>query len=114
VSVRQKVLDARAGPAHVVEQHGIGVHAARRAIQEDDRGASADVGLQVAMVVAGGNDEQRVDPAPQQAPHELALALGVLLAGARDEHVPVSVRGVLHRPDDRRVERVGDVLDDEA
>ncbi len=66
------------------------------------------------MVVAGGDDEQRVDPAPQQAPHELALALGVLLAGARDEHVPVSVRGVLHRAGDRRVERVGDVLDDEA
>ena len=65
------------------------------------------------MVVAGGDDEQGVDRAPQQAQDELALALGVLLAGAGDEDVAARVGDVLDGARDRRVERVGDVLDDE-
>ena len=47
------------------------------------------------------------------AEDQLALALGVLLARAGDEDVAASVRGVLDRARDRRVERVGDVLDDQ-
>ena len=37
------------------------------------------------MVGARGHDQERVDAAPQQRAHELALALGVLERGRRDE-----------------------------
>ena len=113
VAVSDEVRDRGAGAADVVEQDGVGVDAARRAIEEDDRDAVVELGLQVAVVVAGGDDEQRVDRAPQQPQDQLALALGVLLARAGDEDVAAGVRGVLDRPRDGRVERVGDVLDHE-
>src|SRR6266508_1684187 len=87
----------RAGTAHVVEQDGVRLDAARRAVQEDDRGPGDDLGQQVAVVVAGGDDQQRIDRPAQQAQDELALALGVLLARAGDEDVAASSGGVLDR-----------------
>ena len=111
--VAQQVLGRGARAAEVVEQHRVGLDAPRRAIEEDDRGPGADLGLQVAVVGAGGDDEQRVDGPAQQAQDELALALGVLLARAGDEDVAARVGDVLDRAHDGRVERVGDVLDHE-
>jgi hypothetical protein len=107
------VLGRRARAAEVVQQHGVGVDPARRAVEEDDRRAGADLGQQVAMVASRGDDQQRVDRSAQQPEDQLTLPLGVLLARAGDEDVAASVRGVLDRARDRGVERVGDVLDDQ-
>jgi hypothetical protein len=62
---------------------------------------------------AGRHDQQRVDQSPQQAQGQLALARRVLLARSGDEDVAARVGSVLDGARDRRVEGVGDVLDDE-
>ena len=72
VAVREQVLDARARAAEVVEQDGVGLDAAGRAVEEHERGAGGELGLEVAVVGAGGDDQQRVDRAAQEAADELA------------------------------------------
>ena len=69
---------------------------------------------QVAVVVAGRDDQQRVDPAAQQPQHERALARRVLLAGPDQQRVAAVVRLLLDRAGDRGVERVREVLDHQA
>ena len=112
VAVGEQVLDRRACAAEVVEQHAVGVEPDRRAVEEHDRGVHG--AFEVVVVARGGDEQQGVDTAAQQRLHELALALGVLLARRRDQQVAALASGRLDRLRDRRVERVGDVLDDEA
>ena len=109
VAVRDQVLDRPAGAAEVVEQHGVGLDALGRAVEEDGAGHVGDV----AVVGAGGHDQQRVDAAPQQRTHEFALALGVLERGGRDQQEPALAGDGLDGLGDGGVERVGDVLDHE-
>ena len=109
VAVGDQVLDGAAGAAEVVEQHRVGLDPLRRAVEED----GARGGRDVAVVGAGGHDQQRVDAAPQQRADQLALALGVLERGGGDEQEPALARDGLDGLGDRRVERVGDVLDHE-
>ena len=113
VAALEQVRDPGAGAAEVVEQDGVGLDADGRAVEEHERGAGGELGLEVAVVGAGRDDEERVDRAAQEAADELLLALGVLLAAARDDDVAAGVRGVLDRARDRRVEGVRDVLDHE-
>ena len=61
MALREQVLDRGARAADVVEQHRVGLDPPRRPVDEDDRGAGAELGQQVAVVVTGGNDEQAVD-----------------------------------------------------
>ena len=100
VPVGEQVLDGRARPADVVEQHGVGGDAARRTVQEDDRRARGQLAEQAAKVAAGRDDQQGVDRAAQEPQDEPALALGILVARARDEDVAVGVGGVLDRAGD--------------
>ena len=110
VAVGEQVLDRAPRAAEVVEQHAVGLQAGRRAVEEDHRRVAGQVGV----LARGGHQQQRVDPAAQQRVHQLALALGVLLARGGDQQVAALARGGLDRLGDRRVERVGDVLDDQA
>ena len=77
------------------------------------RKTARDGRREVAVVGAGGDDQQRVDAAAQQRGHELPLALGVLAGGGGDEEEAAVARGRLDRLGDGGVERVGDVLDHE-
>ena len=77
MAVGDQVLDRAAGAAEVVEQHGVGLDAERRAVEEDGAGGGGDV----VVVGAGGDDQQRVDASTQQRGDELPLAVGVLTGG---------------------------------
>ena len=109
VAVGDQVLDRAAGAAEVVEQHGVGLDPVWRAVEED----GARGRREVAVIGAGGDDQQRVDAPAQQRRHELPLALGVLAGGGGDEEEAAVARGCLDRLGDGGVERVGDVLDHE-
>ena len=108
-----QVGDRAAGAADVVGDDRVGVDPARRPVDEHHRRAGALLGHQVAVVVAGRDDQQRVDRA-EHAQHQRALARQVLLAGADQQRVPARVGDLLDGVRDRRVERVGEILDHEA
>ena len=76
--------------------------------------AASQQGMIAAVVRARRDDQQRVDPAAQQRTGQFALALGVLAGGGGDEEEAAVACGRLDGLGDRGVERVGDVLDDEA
>ena len=81
------------------------------AVDEDDGGSGADVGGEVALVVAGRRDDDAVGSPHREGTDEVTLALRVLVDAAReDQHAPL-VRGVLQRPQQRCRERVGEVLE---
>ncbi len=110
VAVGEQVLDRGPRAAEVVEQHAVGLQSGRRAVEEHHRRVAGQVGV----LARGGHQQQRVDPAAQQRVHQLALTLGILLARGGDQQVAALARRGLDRLGDRGVERVGDVLDDQA
>ena len=66
VAALEQVRDPRAGAAEVVEQDGVGLDADGRAVEEHARGAGGELGLEVAVVGAGRDDQERVDGAAQE------------------------------------------------
>ena len=107
MSVREQVLDAAPGAFGVVEQDRVGFHADRGPVEEDHRHQAGDP----PMVGSRRNDQQRISAAAKQKRCELALALGVLLAGGREQQVAALVRERFHGLGDGRIERIGDVFD---
>ena len=109
----EQVLDRGAHAAGVVEQDRVGLDAARRTVDEDDRHAVGDVGQQVAVVGRDGRDDQAVHPALEQLADELALLLGILVRAARDQQHVAASQHLLDATGDGRVEGIADIADDE-
>ena len=90
------------------------VAAARRAVDEDGGDARLHLGLQVAVVVAGGDHDEAVHPPGTEREDELLLVLRVLGAGTVDQQCAVRAGHFLHGAAQRAVEGVGEVLQHEA
>lgn len=98
VAVGDEVGDAVPRAAGVVAEDDVRVDAAGRAVDEDRGDAGGDLGLQVAVVVAGGDDHQTVDPPCAEGQYKLLLAVGVLRAGPGEQKRPVGAGEVLDGP----------------
>ena len=96
VALPQQVGDRELRAGGVVDQHRVGVGPGRRAVEEHRVADEAGAG-DVAVVGAGGNDQQRVDAPAQQRGHQLALASRVLARGGGDQQARVLARDVLDR-----------------
>jgi hypothetical protein len=114
VARAEQVRSRLAGAAGVVGEHDVGVDEARRAVDEYDRDAGLAVAHEVAVVGAGGHDDEPVDAARQERLDEVALALGVLVGAAGERQHTALARDVLDAALERGVEGVRDVVEDEA
>ena len=66
------------------------------------------------MVLTGRDDDQPVDASLAKRADQLALAIGILVAAAREDEHTALARRVLDRAVQRRRERVRHVLEHEA
>ena len=108
-----QVRDRGVGAAGVVGEHGVGVKEARRAIEEHERDA-AGAFAQVAMVGAGGDDDEGVDAPGGERCRELAFSLGVFVGAASQGDDVAGPGDVLDSAMNGGEEGVADVLQDEA
>ena len=109
-----QVGDRGARAARVVGDDGVGVEEVGRAVDEGQRHAGRALALQVGAVVHGARDDQAVDAARAERLGQLPLALG-LLVGAADQREHAALAGrVLDPAVDGAEERIGHVLEDEA
>ena len=100
--------------AGVVGDDRVGVDEARRAVDEHERGAGLALAPEVSLIAAARHDQQPVDAARGERLGELALAGRLLVRGTGEREHAVAAGHVLDAAMDRREERVGDVLDDQA
>lgn len=114
VAVGDEVGHGVAGTAEVVGEDDVGVDPARRTVHEHRRHARLQLRLQITVVVTGRDDHETVHAPGAQRQHQFLLALGVLGAGAVDEQGAVGSGHLLHRAAEGAVERVGEVLQDQA
>ena len=114
VAVSDEVLDGLPRTLPVGRADGVRVEEARRAVDEDDRQPGLHLIAQVAVVGAGGHDDQPIDSPQEHGAHELSLAHGVLVE-AHGQHGHAALRGrVADGPVDARRERVCHILQQEA
>ena len=106
--------DRALGALAILAEHAVGVDRQRRAVDEDEPDAGRDVTQQVAVVVAGRDDDQPVHAAVEHGLDQLALTLDVLVRAAREGDDAAVARDLLDAAVDRGEERVRDVLEDQA
>ena len=99
--------------AGVVGEYGVGVEEARRAVEEHERDA-AGAFAQVAVVGAGGDDDEGVDAPGGERCREPAFSLGVFVGAAGQGDDVAGPGDVLDAAVNGGEERVADVLQDQA
>ena len=97
--------------ARVVAEHAVGVDERRRAVDEHEPDAGVMVGAEVGVVRPRGNDDQPVHAAGEERLGELALACRVLIRAADQRQDAARARHRLDATQQRRVERVRDVVE---
>ena len=112
VAAGEQVLDGAPGAAVVVDEHGVGGDADRGAVDDDDRGARGELGVEVRLAVRCRRDDERVRPPGDERPDQLLLARRVLVDAAGDDQHALLAGGVLEGAQHGRRERVADVLED--
>ncbi len=112
--MRDEVGDAAAGTAEVVRQDHVGLDVPGRAVHEHRGDTRLELRFQIPVVVAGRDHHKTVHPPRAQGQHQLLLAFRVLRAGAVDQQGAVRAGHLLDRPAQRPVERVRQVLEDQA
>ena len=110
----EQVLDGETSADLVLEEHGVGRQAHRRAVEEHHGHPMFDLPLEELVILAGAGDQQPVDPSSDEAVDDLALAARIVVGAHGDQQVTFGEGGILDEPGDRRVERVRHVGDDEA
>ena len=110
----EQVLDGETSADLVLEEHGVGSQAHRRAVEEHHGHPMFDLPLEELVILAGTGDQQPVDPSSDEAVDDLALAARIVVGAHGDQQVTFGEGRILDEPGDRRVERVRHVGDDEA
>ena len=113
VPLPDEVGDAGARAANVVREDRVGVDHPGRAVHEYRRDPRGDFRQQIPVIAGGGNDDQPVDAPRAQGEDQFLLALRILIARSGEKQRAVPVRHIFHRPRERGVERVANVLHDQ-
>lgn len=113
VAVRDELSGGLLCAAEVVDQNAVGIHPGGRPGRQHDRHAAQRRGRQMAVTAARRDDDHAVDLTGRQVLHEPALLVD-LFRGVAEQH-PKTVLGrhLLHTERQTRVERVGEVGDDQ-
>ena len=114
VAVRGEVPNARRRAGRVGRDHGVDVEPARHAGDADHRRPRGHLGREVRLVVTRRHEDQAVDAARGERGDQRPLPSGVAVDARSEHHQPAGRRGVLHRAQDGRGERVGDVVEQQA
>ena len=85
-----------------------------RAVDEHERRSAPSVLVQIAVILAGRDDDETVHSPLPKGSDERAFAIGVLVAAAREDEDSSVARRILDRPVEGRRERVRNVLEHEA
>jgi hypothetical protein len=93
--------------------HGVDLEPPGHPAHAHDRRARGHLGSEVRLVVGGGNEDQPVGPAGRERRRQCPLAPGVAVDARREHDHPARHGDVLHRTQDRRAERVGDVVEEQ-
>jgi hypothetical protein len=110
----EEVGDGSSRAAEVVGDDGVGIEVAGGAVDEDERRAGPLLRIEIRVVVTRRHDDDPVDAPVAKRLDQVALALRVLVAAAReDEYAPLA-RRVLDGTVEPGGERVRDVLEHEA
>ncbi len=114
VAVRYQVADTTPHAIHVVGKDIVSVEKGWRAVDKHHRRARPALVQQVALVVAGGHDHKTVHPPRRQRRDQLPFAGLVFLQAPGEDEDAASQGVLLDGAVEQRIERVGDVLEDDA
>ena len=95
VTVADEVADGYGRALPVVDHHAIGGKQHRRAVNEHEGGAHRLLIAQVAVIPAGRDDDQAVDPAREQHRGQFAFTDRIFVQAARQQAHPALSRHIL-------------------
>src|SRR5437016_6493339 len=112
--VSDQVGDALPDAGLVIGEDAIGIEESRRAVDEDHRRPGPTLAEQIAVVVAGGDDDEAIDAARGEGSDQLLFA-GLVLVGTSRKDEDTTLEGdILDFAVERRGEGVGDVFEKNA
>src|ERR1041385_4861914 len=114
MSVSEQMADGVLRAALVVGDNAVRVKVTRRSVDEYQSCSRSALVVEVRVIVAGRDDDDPVDASLAKRADQLALSLGILIAGAGEDEYSSLSCSILHGPMERRGKRVRHILEDES